>query len=184
MARWLIALAPLLLLAYSLLRLRDGLDGGRGSGWLWTTGHLLFLGSIVCFALLAVLTPRLLLRVGRPLFNTLRVLATVPVLAGAAAFAWVILGDISPAFREAVRVPVLVTALGPPLLVVGLVLMFGQLARACLGRRWPWTPALVLVGLILISVDLDILPIGAFILLLAVVPLSRAMGGTSPGKRW
>lgn len=74
---------------------------------------------MVCFALLELLTPRLLLRAGRPLRNTLCVL----------------------------------------------------------------TAAAALAGLIVISIGLDLIPIGAVLLFLAFAPLSRAMRGRSVGIR-
>jgi hypothetical protein len=139
---------------------------------------------MVCFAVLAVLTPRLLLRAGRPFRNTLCVLTAIAVVAGAVAFIWVILGDISTTIRDAVQVPALITTLAPPLLVVGLVLLSGQLAVAYHRRWWPWTPTLTLAGLIVISIDLDLIPIGAILLLLAFAPVSRAMVRPSIAGGW
>ena len=41
--------APLLTFAYGVIRILDGLDGSRGPGLAWTTGHLAFLGAMVAF---------------------------------------------------------------------------------------------------------------------------------------
>ena len=45
--------APVLLLAYGLLRLIDGLDGIHGPGLAWTLGHLAFAAAMVLFGVLA-----------------------------------------------------------------------------------------------------------------------------------
>ena len=43
--------APLLALTYGIIRILDGLDGSRGPGLAWTTGHLAFLGALGMFVL-------------------------------------------------------------------------------------------------------------------------------------
>ncbi|MGW2223240.1 hypothetical protein ACWCSD_50310, partial [Nonomuraea sp. NPDC001684] len=42
--------APVLTFAYGVLRILDGLDGSRGPGPAWTTGHLAFIGALAFFA--------------------------------------------------------------------------------------------------------------------------------------
>lgn len=47
--RFSLVAAPLLVLAYGVLRLLDGLDGSRGPGFAWTAGHLAFMTALVLF---------------------------------------------------------------------------------------------------------------------------------------
>ncbi|MGO4430608.1 hypothetical protein AB4Z54_70545, partial [Streptomyces sp. MCAF7] len=41
--------APLLVIVYGLIRILDGLDGERGPGPAWMTGHLAFLAALLLF---------------------------------------------------------------------------------------------------------------------------------------
>src|SRR5262245_37920516 len=43
--------APVLMFAYGVIRILDGLDGERGPGPAWTVGHLLFIVAMVMFLL-------------------------------------------------------------------------------------------------------------------------------------
>ncbi|SDI50066.1 hypothetical protein SAMN05421505_16014, partial [Sinosporangium album] len=43
--------APVLTFAYGVIRILDGLDGSRGPGLAWTTGHLAFIGALVFFVI-------------------------------------------------------------------------------------------------------------------------------------
>ena len=40
--------APLLVLAYGVIRILDGLDGSRGPGLAWTSGHIAFMAARSC----------------------------------------------------------------------------------------------------------------------------------------
>ncbi|MEU8325549.1 hypothetical protein AB0C33_44880 [Nonomuraea sp. NPDC048881] len=42
--------APVLTFAYGVIRILDGLDGSRGPGLAWTSGHLAFIGALAFFA--------------------------------------------------------------------------------------------------------------------------------------
>lgn len=161
--------ASLLLLGYGLLRLIDRLDGHSDKGaWAWNTGHTLFLFGILGFAVLAVGLHGVL----RTRSTRLRAVDDVAALAGlvgAAAFVWVILGDLFPRFADAVQTPDLVLLGGPALFEVGLLVL---LYRAAAARLLPvWAPVLVLVGFVAIAVNLDLLPVGAALVLAGLLPL-------------
>ncbi|WP_089018532.1 hypothetical protein [Micromonospora coriariae] len=171
--------APVLLLLYGVLRIIDGLDGDHGPGWAWDLGHALFLVAFVLFAGLVVGLRRLLGSAGavgssiRPRTG-LRVLldvATVAGLVGVVAFLWVILGDLFPRLGDAAPLPDPLMAVGPLLFQFGLLTL---LVRAAVGRPRlipGWGPPLVLLGFVAIAVNLDLLPIGAALILSGLLPL-------------
>ncbi|WP_446218593.1 hypothetical protein [Micromonospora sp. IBHARD004] len=165
--------ASLLLFGYGVLRLLDGLDGYRDkSGWPWLAGHTLFLLGIVLFAVFMVgLRGRLL--AASPRQRVLTDAATVAGLVGAAAFGWVILGDLFPRFAEAVSTPDLVLIGGPALFELGLLTLLVR-AAVVRPRLLPfWAPALVLVGFVAIGVDLDLLPVGAALVFGGLLPVRQ-----------
>ncbi|BCL15426.1 hypothetical protein [Micromonospora sagamiensis] len=180
--------APLLLLGYGLLRLVDGLDGHRDKGgWEWNVGHVLFLLGILVFAallvqlrgLLGTRSPRAVrARTARhpaarsPRNGAVPDVATMAGLAGAVAFVWVIVGDLFPRFAEAVETPDLVFLGGPLLFQLGLLTLLVLAVRA---RMAPvWGPPLVLAGFVAIAVSLDLLPVGAALVLAGLAPLTPA----------
>ncbi|SBT52433.1 hypothetical protein [Micromonospora auratinigra] len=162
--------SALLLFGYGVLRLLDGLDGHRNkAGWPWLTGHTLFLIGVVGFAAV-MLGLRGLLRTRSPRGRTVDDLATAAGLLGTVGFAWVILGDLFPRFAEAAPPSDLVLLGGPALFELGLLVL---LYRAAAARLCPvWGPVLVLVGFVAIAVNLDLLPIGAALVLAGLFPLT------------
>ncbi|MER7442280.1 hypothetical protein [Micromonospora avicenniae] len=162
--------APLLLLLYGVCRLADGLDGDRGSGWAWNTGHTSFLISIVVFAVLAVELRRMLLAGTRHL-RTLTDTAVGATLVGAASFLWVILGDLFTGFADVAPLPDPMYIAGPLLFQLGLLTLLVQ-AASLRPRRLPrWTPPLVLVGFLALAANLDLLPVGAALIFAGLLPL-------------
>ncbi|BCJ46157.1 hypothetical protein GCM10010168_51060 [Actinoplanes ianthinogenes] len=160
-------LAPALLLTYGILRFLDGLDGDRGNGPLWTVGHLAFFAGMVLFGVLTVAV-RNTFPADRRRVATV---ATGASLAGVAAFLWVIAGDLSDAFREAAPLPGLLEKAGPMLFPVGVLVLFGMMVAA---RRLPvWTPLVFGLGIVAISVNLNLLPFAALAILGALAPLRR-----------
>ena len=150
--------APLLMLGYGVLRWIDGRDSHHDkTGFPWRAGHVLFFVAMVLFALLAVrlaavTTPR-----------PLAVVSAVAAVAGVAAFLWVITGDLFAGFPD---LPDALQTAGPLLFVLGLaVLLFRT-------QPW-WSPVLFLAGFVAISVNLDLLPVAALVVLGAFVPLAR-----------
>ena len=100
--------------------------------------------------------------------------AAAAALAGSAAFVWVILGDL---FDDLPGLPDPLMIAGPLLFQLGVLALLTVLA---IRRDVPvWSPVLVLVGFVLFMVDLDLLPLGA-LLLLGGLALSRLTPRTPP----
>lgn len=156
---------PVLLLLYGIMRFFDGLDGHRGSGTFWNVGHVSFFAAMVVFAVLAVA----LRRTREGLVATA---ATVSALAGVVCFLWVIAGDLFRGFREAAPLPEALETAGPMLFPLGMLILFGLLVA---DRRLPvWTPLLFGAGTAAISINLDLLPFAALVVLASLAPLRRA----------
>ncbi|NJP23600.1 hypothetical protein OHB01_38995 [Microbispora hainanensis] len=175
-----LVVAPVLVGAYGVARIADGLDGSRGPGLAWTVGHLCFLAALVLFV---QIFGRLRAMAGGGVVATAGYAAgLIGALALAAQFTIdLVVGFLSadhdamgPRF-EAVKAipgvePVVYTVV-PLLFYVGMVVLVARLAA---GRRVPWWSAvLVLVQAVLPLVSKDLIPLGAALLLLAFVPLLR-----------
>lgn len=161
--------APTLLLLYGVLRLIDRLDGDHGSGLAWNLGHTLFL---VGFVLLGVLTVGMRQLVPATTMRTRIVagLATVIGVLGVASFLWVILGDLFADFHDAAPLPDAVEMIGPLLFQLGVLTLLIVLATARPRRLPVWSPPLVLIGFVLFAVNLDLMPIGALLILAGMAP--------------
>jgi hypothetical protein len=158
--------APLLMLGYGVLRWIDGLDGERHNGPAWTAGHIMFFLAMVLFAVQAYGLARLAR--DRP---AIAVPALVATVFGAGCFLWVIVGDLFSGFDH--PLPSLLNNVGPPLFVIGMVTL---LALQSVGRRLPyWSPAAFLIGFVATSVDLDLLPFAAVLILAGSVPVARGV---------
>jgi hypothetical protein len=159
-------IAPLLMLGYGIARWVDGFDGARHNGVAWPIGHTMFFLAIVLFAVLAVALAR-----RAPGRTAVAWTACAATLVGAFCFLWVITGDLFAGFGRDLPGPL--TAIGPPLFVLGLVTLLGLQAGA---RRLPfWSPIAFLAGFLAISFDLDLLPLAALVLLAAAVPVARGV---------
>ncbi|MER6946688.1 hypothetical protein ABT294_21910 [Nonomuraea sp. NPDC000554] len=172
--------APLLVTAYGVLRIVDGLDGSRGPGPAWTAGHLAFLAALVLFVPIFWEMRRML---GRS------VPATAAVAVGLAgigcAFAQfsidVVVGfmaadhdAMAPLFEQVKSVPgvsVAVYTAGPILFYLALVVLVAALAV----RRQvsAWVPVAVLLSVLLPFGSLDLMPLGGLLMLAAFLPLAR-----------
>ncbi|MFF0770250.1 hypothetical protein ACFYUK_15290 [Nonomuraea wenchangensis] len=173
--------APLLVFAYGVIRILDGLDGERGPGLAWTTGHLAFIAALLLFV---------------PIYWRLRRMAGGGALATATATAGTIgvaalVGQfgidlvvgfmaadhaaMSVLFDQVQSVPGVSLAVYdvlPFLFYIGQLALVTQLA---VQRRIKlWTPMLVLADLALPFVDKDLIPLGALCLLVSFVPLARS----------
>jgi hypothetical protein len=174
MTRFCALAAPLFLLSYGILRYVDGLDGHRGGGPAWYLGHSMFFVAMVLFAALMVGLRGLVTRL-RPLATG----AMVGALFGAGCFLWGILDDLFASFPDLVGP---LKFLGPALFQVGAVVLLTQLSAA---RRAPfWTPILMLVGFGAIGVDLDLLPFGAVVIFVGLLPLARQRRSPVDEVRW
>ena len=179
--------APLLVLAYGVLRIADGLDGVRGPGLAWTVGHLAFLGALTLFIPIFWEMRRML---GRSAVATATLVAGVVGIGCAAAQFTIdiIVGFLaadhdamSPMFEQVQAVPgvsVAVYSVGPILFYVA------QLAFAALlaGHRLVkfWVPVAVLAEIVLSVVSKDLIPVGAVLLFVSFLPL---MGRRTPVAR-
>ncbi|MBO0867978.1 MAG: hypothetical protein J2P15_05385 [Micromonosporaceae bacterium] len=164
--------APVLLFLYGVLRLIDGMDGHRGPGFAWNLGHTLFLIAFLLFGSLVVGLRQLVAVPGRPA-RVVASLATAAGLFGAACFVWGILGDLFARVHDTAPVPGPLAAAGPLVFQVGILGLLVMLVAAR-PRRLPfWTPLLVLGGFLLFAIDLDLIPVGALIVLCGLSPLAR-----------
>jgi hypothetical protein len=162
--------APILLLLYGVLHLIDGTDRGQGSGFAWNVGHTLF---FLGFILFGVLTVGLRRAVGPGLVANV---ATAATLFGAACFLWVIVGDVFAGVRESAPLPEALELVGPLAFQLGTLALLTMLVIA---KRLPlWSPVLVMAGFVLFAVNLDLLPVGALLLLAGFAPLTGLGGGT------
>jgi hypothetical protein len=171
--------APALLLLYGLLRLIDGLDGDHGPGLAWNLGHTLFLIGFVLLGVLAV-GMRQLVPATTVWTRIVASLATVAALFGVACFLWVILGDLFPDFHDAAALPDALDMLGPLSFQLGVLTLLIILVTARPRRLPIWSPLLVLIGFVLFAVNLDLIPIGALLILAGLAPLA---GDRRPAPR-
>jgi hypothetical protein len=164
--------APILLFLYGVLRLIDGMDGHHGPGFAWNLGHALFLIAFILLGGLTVGLRRLVPVTTRP-GRVVADLAMVAGLFGAACFIWVILGDLFARLHRAAPLPGPLEAVGPLAFQVGVLGLLVMLVVAR-SRRLPfWTPILVLAGFLLFAINLDLIPVGALIVLCGLSPLAR-----------
>ncbi|WP_424529252.1 hypothetical protein ACOZ38_06695 [Sphaerisporangium viridialbum] len=189
------AAAPLFLLAYGVIRLLDGLDGSRGPGVAWTTGHAAFLIGLLLFGPV-VLGMRRMVAAGTTGLRFTATLSTVIAMLGMAATAGQAVIDLAVGLSAADRpemnhlfqqvqgypgvTPAFYTV-GPVLFYVGLLALVVLLAVVTPGRVSGWSPALVVLGTALMAVNLDLIPVGAVCYWLALAPLGRRLALGTPG---
>ncbi|MEU7743643.1 hypothetical protein [Nonomuraea sp. NPDC049158] len=170
--------APLLVLTYGLLRIIDGLDGVRGPGLAWTAGHLAFLGALTLFIPIFWEMRRMLGR--SALATTALVVGVVGIGCAAAQFAIdIIVGFLAadhdamgPMFEQVKAVPgvsLAVYGAGPILFYVAQLSFAALLAGNRLVKVW--VPVVVLAEIVLSAVNLDLIPVGAILLLVSFLPL-------------
>jgi hypothetical protein len=170
--------APLFMLVYGVLRWIDGLDGHHHKGSIaWNAGHLAFLASMVTFVLLAIVLLRRA-TLGR---RVAPVAAAVAVF-GSGCMIWVIVGDLSRSFAVHHPLPAALELLGPIGFVLG---MIGLLSLQVAAGRLPvWSPMLFFAGYTAITINLDLLPLAALLILGATWPLARpAVATARPARR-
>ncbi|WP_106403357.1 hypothetical protein [Actinocorallia populi] len=183
-------LAPALMLAYGVVRLVDGRDGQYGPGPAWTVGHLLFLGSLLLYAgVIAGLYARA--AGGGPARRITAGSVTAVAAFGLVAFVRVAIVDIIVGLQAAdaaeksmladryADVPsVLPQALydiGPMFFMLGLIALLVQVAFLPPYRRTAaaLSPVLAVLGFVVITLDLNLLPAGAALIWLALLPFAR-----------
>ncbi|MEZ7129716.1 hypothetical protein ACBR40_30650 [Nonomuraea sp. AD125B] len=181
--------APLLVLAYGVIRILDGLDGERGPGLAWTTGHLAFVAALLLFVPIYWRLRRM--AGGGALATATATAGTVGVAALVGQFGIdLVVGFMSAdhaamsvLFDRVQAVPGVSFAVYdvlPSLFYVGQLALVTQLAAQ--RRVKLWTPVLVLADLALPFVDKDLIPLGALCLLVSFVPLARASAAVAPAR--
>jgi hypothetical protein len=176
--------APLLFIAYGIVRWADGVDGEYGPGLAWTVGHLLFLAGFLLFALVLVALQRM---ITRP--RAIASIALVIGLIGVLAFVRVIVidllvgvhandhaamsgvGDRYDRWPGNLGIYDALYSIGPLLFLIGFLSLTIMLVRL---RRLPvWSPGAVVFGFAAIITSLTLMPLGGALLLAALLPLQR-----------
>ncbi|MFV2175236.1 hypothetical protein ACFHW2_29615 [Actinomadura sp. LOL_016] len=172
--------APLLTLAYGVIRILDGLDGSRGPGIAWTTGHLAFIAAMGSFVHIFWQMRRM--AGGNALSTVIAGIATAGALALITQFTIDVVAGLLSAdnlsmsllIRDIRATPGVTLAaydIGPYLFYIGQFALVVQLA--VMRRIKMWTPFLVLVDLIMPNIDKDLIPLGAILLLVSFVSISH-----------
>ncbi|HEX5512303.1 MAG TPA: hypothetical protein VFX41_11350 [Actinomycetales bacterium] len=179
--RSLLLAAPLLITAYGILRLAGRADGHYGPGLDWQLAHLaglagmlLFVPAILMLGGLLPASPRRSITVGVTLVG----LACFAVQFGADIVVGLMAADraemaaLSARFGDIPGVTVAFYAVGPQLFFVGICVLAALLAAA---KRVPWwSPALMLIGVVLPLATLDLLPLTGLLMLVALQPAVAA----------
>ncbi|MGI5165871.1 hypothetical protein ACQEU3_16070 [Spirillospora sp. CA-253888] len=201
MTRLTFHLAPALMLAYGAVRLIDGRDGQHGPGPAWTVGHLLFLGSLLLYGgVIAGLHGHIWATAGGAARRVAAGVTAAVAAFGLVTFIRVAIIDIyvgleaeSPAEKSALAdryadvpavLPQAVYEIGPVFFMLGLVALLVQFAAVAPGRRAvaALSPVLVLFGFVGITVELDLLPVGAALIWGALVLVTREQSPSSPAR--
>jgi hypothetical protein len=177
--------APAFILAYGVVRLVGGVGGRDGPGIAWTAGHALFLFGLLLFWVVLVGLRR---QVGTTVGGQRLIANAAIVVAGAGLFAFVRVAviDLVVGLRAADHaamnmlfgqlkdfpgvLPGGLYAVGPLLFEVGLLALLVQLAMLRPRRLPVSSPALFFLGVVLIGINLDLLPLGAALFWLALAP--------------
>ncbi|MFE9105804.1 hypothetical protein [Actinomadura geliboluensis] len=201
MSRIAFHLAPALMLAYGAVRLIDGRDGQHGPGPAWTVGHVLFLGSLLLYGgVIAGLYGRVRAAAGGTASRVVAGVTTVVAALGLATFVRVAVIDIVVGLRAAdpaeksmladryadvpAVLPQAVYEIGPVFFMLGLLALLVQFAITAPGRKAvaALSPVLVTLGFVAITLDLNLLPAGAALIWLALVPCTRVQGSPAPAR--
>lgn len=173
--------APVLTFAYGVIRIIDGLDGERGPGLAWTTGHLAFLAALAFFVPVFLEMRQMLGRTTGASIMTGLGLAGILCVWTQFAIDIVIgfLADdhagMGTMFDQVQSVPGIQQAIydfGPLLFFIAQIGLVIQLAAAR-KLQW-WAPLLVVVDLMLPFAEKDLIPVGAVLLLISYLPLIRS----------
>lgn len=165
-------LIPLLLLAYGMLRLIDGMDGDHGPGVAWNIGHAFFLVAFLLFGAFVVVL-RGLVPADTIRMKTVASAAMVAGVFGAGCFVWVILGDLFSGLAESAPLPGPLEFAGPMAFQLGMLTLLIMLVAVRPRQLSVWSPALVFVSFVLIAVTLDLIPVAAVVLMAGLTPLAR-----------
>jgi hypothetical protein len=177
--------APAFILAYGVVRLVGGPGGRDGPGLAWTAGHALFLVGLLLFGVVLFGLRR---QVGATVGGQGLTANAAIVVAGAGLIAFVRVAVIdlvvglraadhaamSTLFGQLKDFPGVLPggfyAVGPLLFEVGLLALVVQLAVQRPRRLPVSSPVLLFLGVVLIGINLDLLPLGAALFWLALAP--------------
>ncbi|GAA2460130.1 hypothetical protein GCM10010191_95640 [Actinomadura vinacea] len=195
-------LAPALMLAYGVVRLIDGRDGQHGPGPAWTVGHLIFLGSLLLYGgVIAGLYGRVRATAGGTARRVTAGVATAVAAYGLVTFVRVAIVDIVVGLQAADKaeksmladryadvpavLPQAIYEIGPAFFMLGLLALLVQFAVVTPGRKAgaALSPVLIAAGFVAITLNLDLLPVGAALIWLALAPFTRRHSSSpvSPG---
>ncbi|MEO3873194.1 hypothetical protein ABGB18_30635 [Nonomuraea sp. B12E4] len=186
-ARFAAVAAPLLMLAYGVIRLAGRMDGVYGPGLDWQAAHLANLAGLVLLVFLVLGIRRLLAPgVGRTAVVAVTLVgAATSIVQFVADIAWGLLAadkagmsEFSRHFRALPGVDLAFYQVGPQLLYVGVIALTGMLAYRRL-LPW-WCVGVVVVSSLLPVVTLDLLPVAGAGYLVALLPLRQRLGTQAP----
>ncbi|NUR25782.1 MAG: hypothetical protein HOV83_08025 [Catenulispora sp.] len=172
--------APVLTFTYGVIRILDGLDGSRGPGLAWTTGHLAFIGALAFFFLtfreMRSLAGRGrlatgLAAVGSVGIATLIAQFTIDLVVGFQSADHAAMGALFDQVQAVPLVQQVVYDFGPLLFFVAQIGLVVQLAVQ--RRVKAWTPVLVVADVLVPFVEKDLMPLGAACLLVSVLAMAR-----------
>jgi uncharacterized membrane protein len=175
--------APVLFGAYGVIRILDGLDGTRGPGFAWTAGHLCFLVGLFYFLRGFVAMRE---TAGRDGWSTAGLWTAcvgavafvgqfgADLVTGFLAADHEAMSEMTSRFQDVPGFSLAFYSVGPILFFMGQLILAGRLV-ALRTLRW-WAPVLVLACSLLPTVDKDLIPLGAVLLLVAYAPLYLGRG--------
>lgn len=162
--------APLLLWAHGILAWVDGLDNHRGSGVPWAASGLALVAAVTALTFLAA---ELGERTGR---GPLAFASVVATAFGAGAVGATTLGRLLGVLTD--ELPAVLSVGGPVLVGLGLAVMLARLVT--LGRMPLGSALLAGLGAALVAAPLELLPLGALLLVVALAPLTRPSATAQP----
>ncbi|MEU8117883.1 hypothetical protein AB0C21_04155 [Spirillospora sp. NPDC049024] len=172
--------APVLTFTYGVIRILDGLDGSRGPGLAWTTGHLAFIGALVFFAMTFHEIRRLagrgrlatgLVAAGYIGITTLIAQFTIDLVVGFRSADHAAMDVMFDQVQSVPGVQQVVYGFGPLLFFVAQIGLVLQLAIQ--RRVKAWMPVLVIADVLVPFVEKDLMPLGAACLLVSFLALAR-----------
>jgi hypothetical protein len=179
--------APLLVAGYGAIRFFGMADGHYGPGMDWQVAHLAGLLGMVLFVPLVLgigrLLPRGAWRTGTAAATLIGLAASMVQFGADMVFALrsttkAEMSVLSHRFSDVPGVDLAIYKVGPQLFFLGLVVLTVLLARA---RRLPWwSPAVMLVSVLLPVVTLDLIPLAGLGMAAALLPLALRPAAALP----
>jgi hypothetical protein len=175
-----LVIGPLGLAVYGVLRLLGKVDGDYGPGWDWQLAHLVGLVGMLFFVAavlnLGRLLPRTPWRTGVVAVTLIGLAASMvqfgaDMVEGFMAADRAELKSLQHDFTAIPGVEPAFYTVGPQLFFLGLLALTILLAVA---RQLPWwSPVVLLAGILLPPLTLDLIPVAALCILVALLPARR-----------